>query len=140
MVSPTNDDFKSFIKKGAIIMIESYKNFWNNITNFSDTARRSDFWWPAIINAIVGFLIVNIYTFSVGHPITDIYNFSDLALATGRNIVVFLVWLANLSVTIRRLHDTDRSGWWILLQLIPFIGPIWFIILMILPGKSNRWS
>ncbi|MCZ2491276.1 DUF805 domain-containing protein [Dellaglioa carnosa] len=121
-------------------MIESYKNFWNNITNFSDTARRSDFWWPAIINAIVGFLIVNIYTFSVGHPITDIYNFSDLALATGRNIVVFLVWLANLSVTVRRLHDTDRSGWWILLQLIPILGPIWFIILMVLPGKSNRWS
>lgn len=58
----------------------------------------------------------------------------------GRNIVVFIVWIATLSVKMRRLHDTDRSGWWVLIEFIPLIGTIWFYILMLLPTKTNRWA
>ena len=75
-----------------------------------------------------------------GHPISEIYNIGDLGISMGRNIVVFIVWIATLSVKIRRLHDTDRSGWWVLIEFVPLIGTIWFYILMLLPTKTNRWA
>jgi hypothetical protein len=50
--------------------------------------------------------------------------------------------IPNLSLTIRRLHDAGRSGWWYLVQLVPFIGWLWFLILLILPSedRENEWG
>lgn len=121
-------------------MIDSYKKFWNNILNFSGTSNRPDYWWPAITNWILGGIIIAILQGIMGHPLTQIYTWHDLGIASIRNIVVLIVWLATLSVSVRRLHDTDRSGWWVFIQIIPLIGGIWFFILMILPTKYNRWQ
>ncbi len=53
------------------------------------------------------------------------------------------LWVsANLSVTVRRLHDTDRSGWWWWIQLIPCVGFIVILVFMLLdstPG-DNRFG
>ncbi|GAF41980.1 hypothetical protein FC83_GL002683 [Agrilactobacillus composti DSM 18527 = JCM 14202] len=55
-------------------------------------------------------------------------------------IIGALVWIDVLTVRIRRLHDTDRRGWWVLLVLLPFVGNICLFILMLLPTKRNsRW-
>jgi uncharacterized membrane protein YhaH (DUF805 family) len=48
--------------------------------------------------------------------------------------------LPSLAVGARRLHDTDRSGWWQLLMFIPFIGWIILIIFFAQEGKSNRYG
>src|SRR5262245_29525103 len=47
------------------------------------------------------------------------------------------VLLPGLAVAVRRLHDTARSGWWILIALVPFIGGIWLLVLMCLEGTSG---
>ncbi|WP_281268499.1 DUF805 domain-containing protein [Thermasporomyces composti] len=47
------------------------------------------------------------------------------------------VFLPALGVAIRRLHDTNRSGWWVLLALIPLVGWIWLIVLLALPGTQG---
>jgi uncharacterized membrane protein YhaH (DUF805 family) len=51
-------------------------------------------------------------------------------------------FIPNLAVTVRRLHDQDKSGWWILIALIPFIGGIWLLILYFVDGTSgpNRFG
>lgn len=121
-------------------MIEAYGKFWRNITDFSGVAKRGEYWWPAIINWILGSLIVTTIQLIMGHPISEIYTWQDVGVSSIRNIVLFIVWIAILSVSIRRLHDTDRSGWWILIQIVPLIGTIWFFILMLLPGKPGRWN
>lgn len=121
-------------------MVELYKKFWHNITNFSGTANRPDYWWPVIINYILGVIIIAIIQSITGHPIEDIYNLSDLNINLASKIIAFIVWLGMWTLKVRRLHDTDRSGWWILIEIIPLIGTIWFFILMILPSKENRWS
>lgn len=63
--------------------------------------------------------------------------------------VSFLAWLVGAvfffpswAVTVRRLHDTNRSGWWILLNFVPLIGQIWLFILLILAGTPgpNRYG
>jgi uncharacterized membrane protein YhaH (DUF805 family) len=53
-------------------------------------------------------------------------------------LVMFVVGLSGLSVAVRRLHDTDKSGWMILLSLIPFVGGIIVLVLMLLPGTPGQ--
>lgn len=119
-------------------MIKSYASFWTNIFNFSKTATRANYWWPVIINWLIGGIILSFIQAGIGHPIDDIYTFTDLNFSFASKVIIFLVWIAMLSVTVRRLHDSDHSGFWIFIQLIPVIGQIWLFILMILPTKRNR--
>lgn len=121
-------------------MIESYNRFWRKIFVINEASDRADYWIPTILNYILAIVLVAIIQAISGHPIDQIYNFSDFFTASTKNIVVFIVWIASWTLAIRRLHDTDRSGWWILIQIIPIIGTIWFIILMLLPTKPNRWA
>lgn len=56
--------------------------------------------------------------------------------------VLFLIlWLAfilpSIAVSVRRLHDTDRSGWWYWIALVPCIGGIWYLVLMVLPSTPG---
>jgi uncharacterized membrane protein YhaH (DUF805 family) len=54
-------------------------------------------------------------------------------------------FIPGLSVQVRRLHDTDRSGWWMLIGLIPLVGAIALLVFNCLPGTDgsnrfgNRW-
>ncbi|WP_268913000.1 DUF805 domain-containing protein [Lentilactobacillus sp. SPB1-3] len=121
-------------------MVNSYKRFWENILNFSGTSGRADYWWPVIINYVLGGLIIAIINTLLGHPINDIYNLNDLSVNTVARIVSLIVWIGTISVKIRRLHDSDHVGWWILIDLIPLIGTIWFFVLMVLPTRRNRWE
>jgi uncharacterized membrane protein YhaH (DUF805 family) len=120
-------------------MIKSYQRFWHNLFNFSGVSSRSDYWWPVIINYIIGGILITIVQAALGHPIQDIYSWSDLGISTISKLIAFIVWLGTLSLQFRRLHDTDRSGWWVLLPILPIIGTIWYFILMILPSKPSRW-
>ncbi|GEK28391.1 DUF805 domain-containing protein [Furfurilactobacillus siliginis] len=121
-------------------MMESYKKFWQNIANFSDTSNRPDYWWPTIINYILGGILSGIFSGVTNSDGSAAHTFLFVTVNSVTSIIVAIVWIATLSLKVRRLHDTDRSGWWVLIDLIPIIGTIWFFILMILPTRSNRWS
>ncbi|KRK87003.1 DUF805 domain-containing protein [Lentilactobacillus sunkii] len=122
-------------------MIKSYGEFWRHILTFNAKANRSQYWWPIILNYFLGGIVVTMIEIALGHPLETIYTWSDLYVNNVGKFVVCIVWIGTWSLKVRRLHDTDHSGWWILMQLVPFIGAIWFFILMILPGVSNsRWS
>ena len=45
-------------------------------------------------------------------------------------LYLLFIFIPNLAVAFRRLHDIGKSGWWILIVLIPLIGVIWFLVLM----------
>ncbi|MFI9721953.1 DUF805 domain-containing protein [Streptomyces sp. NPDC052396] len=47
------------------------------------------------------------------------------------------VFLPNLGVSIRRLHDTGRTGWWVLLALVPLVGVIVLLVFLALPGTPG---
>ncbi len=53
-----------------------------------------------------------------------------------------MILLPNLAVTVRRLHDLDKSGWWVLICLIPLVGLVVLIYWFIQPGTSgpNRYG
>ncbi|WP_172187323.1 DUF805 domain-containing protein [Lentilactobacillus kribbianus] len=121
-------------------MIESYKRYWTNIVNFSGTSDRPDYWWPVVINAILGAIIGVVLQAIFGHP-GDYYTLKDIGINSIYGAISVLLWLANWSVKVRRLHDTNRSGWWILIEIIPIIGDIWMFVLLVLPtNNDSRWS
>ena len=93
---------------------------------FSGRSRCKEYWMFTLINIIIFIVIAAIEGFA-GSPgiIATIYYLAVL--------------IPSLSVTIRRLHDTGRSAWWLLIGLIPFIGGIIFIILVLdsQPGENK---
>jgi uncharacterized membrane protein YhaH (DUF805 family) len=97
---------------------------------------RSEYWWWALFAIIVAFAssIIDSILFS-----------SDMASGLGPvNVITSLaLFLPGLSVWIRRLHDTDRTGWWVWIVLIPIVG--WIVALIalpLLPSKigPTRWN
>ena len=48
------------------------------------------------------------------------------------------MFVPSIAVTVRRLHDTDRSGWWYLIGFIPIVGPIWLMVLMVFDGQAGE--
>ncbi|MDU7716627.1 MAG: DUF805 domain-containing protein, partial [Veillonella sp.] len=51
-------------------------------------------------------------------------------------IIELALILPGLAITVRRLHDTNKSGWFFLINFIPIVGPIWFLILMLTKGDT----
>ena len=121
-------------------MFTSYREFWQNILTWNKTATRRQYWWPVIINYFLGIILTALLQVTLGHPWSEIYTWTDLGANTAGNVILLLVWIATFTLKARRLHDTDRSAGWILIELIPIIGTIWFFILTLLPSRpSTRW-
>lgn len=95
--------------------VEAVKSVYSNYVNFQGRAERSEFWW------FVLFYFVAVIVLSL----------IDGALDSGGILYgLFLLGtiLPYLAVSVRRLHDTGKSGWWILLSLVPIVGVIVLII------------
>jgi uncharacterized membrane protein YhaH (DUF805 family) len=93
---------------------EAVKDGFDHYAKFDGRASRSSFWWWILFVIIVS-VVANILDSVIGAQIFSII--ASLGLL-----------LPGLSKAIRRLHDTGRTGWWILIGLIPLIG---FIVLLI---------
>jgi uncharacterized membrane protein YhaH (DUF805 family) len=97
---------------------EAVKSALSGYAKFSGRARRSEYWWFAL------FLLL-----AVG-----VAAGLDAAVGT-ETLIMGLVFLAlllpTIAVSVRRLHDTGRSGWFYLLNWVPIVGPIlllvWFV-------------
>lgn len=98
---------------------------------FTGRARRKEYWLFYLL-----ILIISI-------PLQLIHTSTESNIALWLYIGFYLaVLLPSLAVTVRRLHDTDRSGGWVFMLLIPIVGGIWIFILMLLRGTegSNRFG
>ena len=98
--------------------------------DFRGRAPRSEYWWFVLF-----YMLVYLAVALVG-VVSD----------TLAGIVQFVVWLGllvpSIAVAVRRLHDTDRSGWWLLIALIPVIGTIVLIVFTVQRGTpgDNRFG
>ena len=103
--------------------------------DFQGRARRSEFWLFWLFTFVVGFVLQMIGGMMGGaaDPSNPAAMYSSPA-----GIVLLLFYLAilipSIAVAIRRLHDTNRSGWWLLIALIPFIGALVLLVFYVLPG------
>ena len=106
-----------------------YLGCWKKFAEFSGRARRQEFWMFALFNFLA----------SVALAIVD----GILGTNGGLGAIYSLAALIpGLAVSARRLHDTDHSGWWILINLIPMIGCIIYLVFLCSDSKpgENRFG
>ena len=117
---------------------EAVRTCFNKYVTFSGRARRSEYWWW-ILFTIIGqavFGIVDRMLF--GSQVVQVGEMMVEA-QTGPigGIFSLAILLPGISVMVRRLHDTGRSGWWFWINLIPLIGWIIFLFWMIKAGDAG---
>lgn len=99
-----------------------------NYVNFTGRARRAEFWWYFLANLIIS-IVLNIIDAAIGFG----SGYGGVLSA----IYGLAVLLPGLAVGIRRLHDTDKSGWWLLLVFIPIVGLIVLIVFWATDGTRG---
>jgi uncharacterized membrane protein YhaH (DUF805 family) len=95
---------------------ESIRTVLNKYSDFSGRARRSEYWWWALALVLAG-IVISIIS-RISWPLGLIL---DLLL-------FFATIVPGLAVGVRRLHDTGKSGWWLLIGFVPCVG---FIVLLV---------
>ena len=106
-----------------------YLGCWKKYAEFSGRARRKEFWMFVLFNFLM----------SIAVGIVDGILGTNGALG---GLYSLAVLIPSLAVAARRLHDTDRSGWWQLIALIPLIGVIILLVFVCSDSKpgENRFG
>ena len=119
---------------------KSVETCFKKYATFQGRASRSEFWYFYLFTTILGFLGLQIDRFFNLEILgLQLSNINEVAILGPTYIFLyFLFFIPSLSLYIRRLHDIDRSGWWLLIAIIPFIGIITLIFFWCLKGSQNR--
>jgi uncharacterized membrane protein YhaH (DUF805 family) len=107
---------------------EAVRSCLQQYVGFTGRARRSEYWWFVLFTILVSIVA------SVLDSILGTMDDETRAGLIGA-IASLALLLPSLAVAIRRLHDTSRSGWWILIGLIPFVG--WIILIVFYVQDSH---
>jgi uncharacterized membrane protein YhaH (DUF805 family) len=102
-----------------LLMFQPLKKY----AEFTGRASRAEYWLFFLFNFIVTLVA---------------------SLVGGESLLLPLVWLGlfipNIAVGVRRLHDINMSGWWLLINLIPFLGALVFLVFCLIPGTVGENS
>lgn len=104
--------------------IQAIKNY----CNFSARARRKEYWMFALISAVIVFVLEIIDTLIGVGLFTSLYS--------------LFILVPELSLSFRRLHDIDKSAWWLLIVFVPIVGAIVLLVFSLKPGTAgaNRYG
>jgi uncharacterized membrane protein YhaH (DUF805 family) len=106
---------------------EAISDGFSKYAQFSGRSSRSAYWW---------FVLFYVLVFIAASIIDAAINTQVLAV-----LAVLALFLPSLAVLVRRLHDTDRSGWWVFISFVPFIGYIVLIVFACTDSSpTNRWG
>lgn len=112
---PPIDNWKS-------VMTEKYMQF-------NGRARRAELWWYALINLVIFWVLLGL---------AFVFDGGLAAIFWAAYIVFWLVTIVpSLAVGVRRLHDTNKSGWMLLLVLVPFIGSLIILVFYLIDGDRG---
>jgi uncharacterized membrane protein YhaH (DUF805 family) len=115
---------------------------------FSGRSRRAEYWYFVLFNTIITAILLAI-DIAMGSGAADSTMTGDAGVAMNASLGILsgiyslAVLLPGLAVLIRRLHDTDHSGWWIFISLIPIIGSfilLYFLVKDSTPGANQYGS
>lgn len=111
-----------------------YLKALRNYVGFSGRARRTEYWMFFLINMLVSVALVFVDR-AFG-------TLSESGIGTLGLIYSLALLLPSLAVGVRRLHDRDKSGWWLLLGLLPLIGGIILLVWFVIDGDvgDNRFG
>jgi uncharacterized membrane protein YhaH (DUF805 family) len=117
-------------KGGHMNFTEAVTTAFQNYFNFQTRSRRSEYWYFSLFLFLV----------FIATGLADMLLFNTAASESGPLYVISMLatFIPSLAVSVRRLHDIERSGWYLLLCLIPIVGLIILIYWMCQPGTSGQ--
>ncbi|WP_221795184.1 DUF805 domain-containing protein [Oceanobacter mangrovi] len=104
--------------------MEWYLGVLKKYVEFSGRARRKEYWMFFLFNFIISAVLGFVEGLFGGPGFIGI-------------LYSLVIFLPSLAVTVRRMHDIGRSGWWILILFVPLIGLLVFLYFMIQEGKDD---
>lgn len=109
---------------------DCYLNAWRRYIDVSGRSRRREYWFFVLFNLLI----------SIGLGIIDgalgLGN-ADAGIGLLSGVYGIAVFLPSLAYAVRRCHDIGRSGWWLLLLIIPLLGPLIILIFMLMDSEPN---
>ena len=113
-----------------------YFNVLDKYTIFTGRTSRKEYWMFILFNFLISGIAILIDNL-IGTTIQTDYG-DTLPYGYIYMLYVLALIIPSIAVSVRRLHDVGKSGWFMLLALIPVIGSIWFIVLIL--SNSNQWD
>lgn len=107
--------------------MEPYISMWKKYVKFEGRTSRKDYWIATIINGVI---LSVLQSLSQG---TELFVFALIEF-----IYVLAILLPTISIAVRRMHDINKSGCWILISLIPLVGWMWFLVLTLKAGTEEE--
>jgi uncharacterized membrane protein YhaH (DUF805 family) len=103
--------------------------------DFRGRARRKQYWMFTLINVILSLLLSSL------DGMVGLFN-AEAGIGMISGLYSLAILLPAIGVTVRRLHDTGRTGWWLLIGLIPLIGALVLLYFLVSNGdsQSNRFG
>lgn len=116
---------------------QSVSHVFSNYVGFSGRASRSEYWWFALFQFIIYCLFYVVYGFW-----KDDWNLWQGMGNLMWSLYCLVTFLPSFALSWRRMHDIGKGGGWIFINLVPFIGTIWYFILTLLPSQPgpNRFG
>ncbi|WP_046004541.1 DUF805 domain-containing protein [Pseudoalteromonas rubra] len=114
-------------------MFDIYLSALKKYAVFNGRARRKEYWLFMLCNIIVT-IVLGLVDMTLGLYSEE----SGFGLLSG--LYALAVIIPSIALSIRRLHDTGRSGWWILISLVPVIGPLVLLVFYVIdstPGDND---
>ena len=129
-------------------MINATKEFFTKYFDFKGRTSRANYWWAVLGVFLLSFIILFIAGLIFGTPAQLAENASIeeiKAYLSNGYVIVTCIWslvllIPSISISVRRLHDTNKSGWWYLLNIIP-VGGLVLLIFYLMPSvnEGNRF-
>ena len=106
----------------------------NKYATFSGRAHRKEYWMFLLINLVVTVVLALIDSL--------IGSASESGMGLLSSVYSIGVLIPSLALSVRRLHDIGRTGWWVLISIIPVIGAVVLLVFMLLDSEpgSNRYG
>ncbi len=99
--------------------------------DFSGRARRKEYWFFVLFNIIISVVLTVCDVFMGTYSAA-----ASIGILTA--IYTLAVLIPGIAVSVRRLHDTGRTGWWLLIVLVPLIGALVLLIFMLIDSQPGQ--
>ena len=107
---------------------------WRHAFDYKGRSPRREYWlgWGQFV---AGIIVISALSGLIEDASGTEFGLADIPLG----LFVLASFVVGLATTVRRFHDQDKSGWFVFVYFIPFVGSIIFLILMLMPGTDD-WN